>query len=386
MRTEAETEQATGRVSCETEVTSIAHRDTGRDSFPAVFLVGPRYEQHAIRSGYEGFKRYIGTYLKPPVQERWSSSKWGYRLDTWISELIQRPVYSVGILLIEGAAALHMLTRRRAVYHVLYGDSDLWMLGHVARWTGNAVVASFHEGDDVLRDIAIDGRITRQISVVILLSECQRSYFERFLPAERIFVVPHGVDTDFFRPAPTLARNQMCITVGGHTRDFETLSEAIKLVWETDPTVRFEAIGTHIGHKGPPFECEGVVFRSNLSDEELLQAYQDSTIGVFSFWWAVANNSVLEAMSCGLPIVATDVGGVREYVGDEAGVLCPPGDPAALAAAMLRILSDPNRAAAMGAAARRNAMAYDFRRVAEQLRDVYQASLGASRHRSEQVQ
>ena len=75
--------------------------------------------------------------------------------------------------------------------------------------------------------------------------------------------------------------------------------------------------------------------------------------------------------------MATEVGGVREYVGDEAGILCPPRDPAALAAAMLEILDDPAWAAEMGAAARRKAAVYDFRIVAYQLREVYDASLEA---------
>jgi glycosyltransferase involved in cell wall biosynthesis len=108
-----------------------------------------------------------------------------------------------------------------------------------------------------------------------------------------------------------------------------------------------------------------------LSNEELLRAYHASSLAVFSFWWATANNSLLEAIACGLPIVATDIGGVREYVGEHAGILCPPQDPETLAAAMLRLLNEPDLAETMGAAARVKALAYDYRRVAEQLAEVY---------------
>ncbi|HSM01059.1 MAG TPA: glycosyltransferase [Acidimicrobiia bacterium] len=63
--------------------------------------------------------------------------------------------------------------------------------------------------------------------------------------------------------------------------------------------------------------------------------------------------AVLEAMALGRPIVATAVGGVAELVSDgETGLLVPPGDPVALAAAIDRLLDDREFAAALGAAAR----------------------------------
>jgi glycosyltransferase involved in cell wall biosynthesis len=288
---------------------------------------------------------------------------------------VTKSAYTFPILRIEGAAALHMLRRRGAVYHVLYGDTDVWMLGRIGRVTGNAVVASFHDGDDVLASLDIDERLTARLSAVICLAESQRPYFERLMPSERIFVVPHGVHTGYFTPPEEPSSERVCITVGGHTRDFETLARAIKIVRETDPTVRFVAVSTHIGHKGAPFECEGVEFRTKISDDELLAAYRSSCLAVFAFEWAVANNSLLEAMACGLPVVATGIGGVSEYVGSEAGILCEPKDPVALAGAMLRILDDPGLTWSMRAAARRRAITYDYQHVAAQLAEVYRRSL-----------
>jgi glycosyltransferase involved in cell wall biosynthesis len=65
---------------------------------------------------------------------------------------------------------------------------------------------------------------------------------------------------------------------------------------------------------------------------------------------------VLEAMALGRPIVASDLTGTREQVGD-AGVLVPPGDPVALEAAVAGLLGDSQRAASLGAAARRRCAA-----------------------------
>ena len=57
-----------------------------------------------------------------------------------------------------------------------------------------------------------------------------------------------------------------------------------------------------------------------------------------------------EALRAGRPIVATDVGGVRDLAGDGAALLVPPGDPAAFAAAVLSVLDDRDLAARLSAA------------------------------------
>jgi glycosyltransferase involved in cell wall biosynthesis len=65
------------------------------------------------------------------------------------------------------------------------------------------------------------------------------------------------------------------------------------------------------------------------------------------------SNSLLEAHAAGLPVVATDVGGNREVTQDGAtGYIVPPRDPMALADAILRMIKDPARAQALGAAGR----------------------------------
>jgi glycosyltransferase involved in cell wall biosynthesis len=64
-----------------------------------------------------------------------------------------------------------------------------------------------------------------------------------------------------------------------------------------------------------------------------------------------------EALCAGRPIVATDVGGVRELTGDDAALLVSPGDPAAFAATVLSVLDDAELAAKLGRAAARRAAA-----------------------------
>jgi glycosyltransferase involved in cell wall biosynthesis len=91
--------------------------------------------------------------------------------------------------------------------------------------------------------------------------------------------------------------------------------------------------------------------------------------------------SVLEAMAAGLPVVASDVGGVPELVVDgETGLLVPPGDPGLLAAAIERLLEDPSLSRRLGEAGRaRIADHFDIARVRQAHVDLYRDLLATRR-------
>ena len=89
------------------------------------------------------------------------------------------------------------------------------------------------------------------------------------------------------------------------------------------------------------------------------------------------SSALIEAMAAGLPVVATGVGGTADLVQDGVnGLLVPPGDPAALAAAISRVLADPAAAARLSAAGRRTAAAYAWPDISRQVLDVYRQVTG----------
>ncbi len=135
-------------------------------------------------------------------------------------------------------------------------------------------------------------------------------------------MIPHGVDTAFFHPPADEAPLPTCVTVGAHLRDFDTFRRTIELVWQSRPDVRFVCVGTR---RDPKFLFTGVEdprirYLDHVSDLELRAAHHQAQLAVFSFEDTTANNAVLEATASGLPVVATDVGGVRDYVDGSNGV------------------------------------------------------------------
>jgi glycosyltransferase involved in cell wall biosynthesis len=119
--------------------------------------------------------------------------------------------------------------------------------------------------------------------------------------------------------------------------------------------------------------AEGVAFLGGRDDMARLYAALD--VFVLPSHREGFSRSAMEAAATGLPMVLTDIRGCREVArhGLE-GLLVPPGDPAALAAALETLLVDPQLRAALGAAARRRALSeFDQRAVARISRATYEA-------------
>jgi glycosyltransferase involved in cell wall biosynthesis len=229
------------------------------------------------------------------------------------------------------------------------------------------------------RDIyAAPSALEEKIRGAALVVTCTRYNLEHLralcpdVPADRIRLVHHGVDlptgpvpaefasTAFPRPPLIVAAGRLIEKKG-----FDILIDACSILRDRGIAFRCRIFGTgslekrlrgHISAAGLGTEVEMAGWRSTA---ELLETFANAS--VFAMPSRISDrgdrdgipNVVLEAMSVGLPVVATQVSGIPEAVEHETtGVLIRPDDPQALADALVRILADPPTAARMGAAGR----------------------------------
>jgi glycosyltransferase involved in cell wall biosynthesis len=106
---------------------------------------------------------------------------------------------------------------------------------------------------------------------------------------------------------------------------------------------------------------------------EVVKYYQASDIFVLPSYAEGMPNSLLEAMACGLPVIASRIGGVVDVVEDgKSGILVEPGDVSGLASAMVRLLKDAELRQRLGAEARKRIVeGFSIDRIAEEYIKLY---------------
>lgn len=219
---------------------------------------------------------------------------------------------------------------------------------------------------------AFDRRLARRIDKLLACSHFNawqiRSHYKR--PTA---VTYYGVDTQRFAPAaldPAL-RARLGITVhdvlfafAGRLVGWKGMQIAVAAMAEPalrETAARLLVIGG--GPQRPELEALAarlgvagrVVFHDPVPHDALPAYYAAADVGIFpSIGDEAFGITIAEAMSCGKPVVASHVGGIPEVVGNEGscGLLVAAADAAALARAMRTLVDDPQRRAAMGAAAR----------------------------------
>jgi glycosyltransferase involved in cell wall biosynthesis len=110
------------------------------------------------------------------------------------------------------------------------------------------------------------------------------------------------------------------------------------------------------------------------STEELVRLYNRSQVVVLPSLYEGFGLPAVEAMACGVPVIATRAGALSEIVEDGVtGILVPPADAAALNAALRLLLSDPELCRRMGEAGRRRVVEnFTWRRTALRMVEVYE--------------
>ena len=121
-----------------------------------------------------------------------------------------------------------------------------------------------------------------------------------------------------------------------------------------------------------------VHFTGAVANRDMPEVYRAADICLLPSLLEATSIAGLEAMACGVPLVGTRVGGIPALIGDDSGVLVPPKDSGAIAAALNGLAHDSARRQALGAAARRRIEArFTWQEIARQTLAVYRATLAA---------
>ncbi|MBV8480411.1 MAG: GT4 family glycosyltransferase PelF, partial [Actinobacteria bacterium] len=207
-------------------------------------------------------------------------------------------------------------------------------------------------------------------SVVAPVADFNRRWEEHYgADPERIKTIYNGVDPSVFTPRPKPRERAGTPTVVAAARvipvkDIETMIRAAAVARRTVPDVAFVLYGSTDADQGYTDRCRALVAELDLgrtfsfagfhpSPSEL---YAEGDISILSSITEGFPYTVLESMSCGRPVAATDVGGVREAL-EGAGIVVPPRDDEALGAAVAQLLQDEDLRLSLGRRGREQVLA-----------------------------
>jgi D-inositol-3-phosphate glycosyltransferase len=239
----------------------------------------------------------------------------------------------------------------------------------------------------------IEQNLLRDVDRVI--ATCSDEAFELIrlgLGAERISVVPCGVDLELFTmtgpadPRPSDRQRIVVVTRLVERKGVGNVVEAlaqlagVELVvaggpprdrLDDDPEAcRLRALARAHG------VADRVELRGRLAHEDVPRLLRSADLAVICPWYEPFGIVPLEAMACGVPVVASAVGGMLDTVVDGmTGLLVPPRCPERIAEAAAELLADPARRAAMSSVAADRARLYTWDRVGDSTLGVYRGVL-----------
>jgi glycosyltransferase involved in cell wall biosynthesis len=257
--------------------------------------------------------------------------------------------------------------QRIRIVHTFFESSDIWA-GFVTKTVSKAKLVWARRDMGILR--AHKHRIAYRLmagapDAVFAVSEQVRRHVIEVdrIDAARVQTIYNGLNLADWYAVSRPAKNpgEFRVTTVGNIRrvkGHDVLITAAATIVQQFPKVSFSIAGEVLE---PAYfaELQALVQELDLVDHvrfeggvtNLRQLLATADIFVLPSRSEGFSNAIIEAMASSLPVVATDVGGNGEAVKDGiTGFLVPPEDPGALSAAILRLISDPSQAKAMGAA------------------------------------
>lgn len=310
--------------------------------------------------------------------------------------------------------------------------SHYWISGEVAirlrdRWRCPVIqmfhtlgalknrVARSEEETETSQRIAIERRLLQTADAIVAATPLDRDQMLAHYAADagRIHIIPGGVDTAHFRPQPQAdararlglpPQRRLLLGIGRMEplKGLDCLIRALALLRQQPQHAALQAV--LVG--GEPEEraalwnseqrrlaalraelgvADAVYFAGAQPHSRLQDYYAAADIFVMPSHYESFGLAALEAMACGVPVVASNVGGLTFTIEDgRSGLLVPPDDAAALTARLGQVLTDDRLRAVLRAGALERAAAYSWSQVAEQLCQLYHAVMLQARSNAAQ--
>ena len=225
-------------------------------------------------------------------------------------------------------------------------------------------------------------KVAQQLPYIITVSEMAKKHIHEVfkVPEGNLRVIYNGIDTDLFSPSDSVKRlDNMILMVMSRDTAVKGLRFLLAALAELRGKydLSLVVVGRTMGDGLTENLMERlgitaqVTFRDRIDTDELVNLYRSATLVAVPSTYEGFGIPAAEAMSCGTPLVSTTAGALPEVVGD-AGILVPPADSAALAAAIGSLLADPIKRREYSLLGRQRILQnFNWKNAAQRTADIY---------------
>jgi len=234
--------------------------------------------------------------------------------------------------------------------------------------------------------LKLDIRGIKRASHLIATSQHTKNDLIEYMkiPQNKITVIYNGVEHSIFQPRKTRILDEPYILYVGSERPRKNLGrlfEAFAMLKKEFPDLRLLKVGAEGRFKKYRRDTmrqlaslgitQDVVFVDYVSEQDLARYYSSAALLAYPSLYEGFGLPPIEAMSCGCPVVTSNISSLPEVVG-EAGIMVEPRDIAGLAQAMRRVLTDSKLRDDMIRKGLEQAKKFSWEKAAEQTREVYE--------------
>lgn len=272
-----------------------------------------RYDSNKLRqvrknSGYEQVVKYSDNFV---------SVKPSLFLSKVLLKLLRKkvPADYIGITIAEEFILFFKALISGHPVFYLYADKDAFLLPILKRkFRLNRIklYGTLHWPTEISRNVSFHKyNLASTFNGIITLSSGLAK-----LPFQNVAVIPHGIETSYWKNTNHNDFDNYYLIIGVSNRDHERQVEIIKTISDIDPSANFKIVISQKTVRQHYKSLNNVeIFKKRISDNDLKHLYSRAKAVVLFQKYCLASNVILEALAMGVPVITNNIGDVTEYLG-----------------------------------------------------------------------